>query len=506
MIRRLLVNTGSNVLVLVVKMAITFVMTPIFVHNLGAYDYGLWEMLGAVIGYMGLLDLGIKPAISRYAAKHQAENDREALQSVYASTFVFMGAVGVLLLAFFSCWALWFPGSLAPEGESYQRYTLLLLIIGMQLLISFPGYVAESYLEGFQRYYLKNNIVLINTLIGTLVIYIYITPENALILLAAANAIGVVIKYVIYMAVLARPSYGAIRFQLRAFSGSRLKEIVVFGFKSFIQGVATRIENATDALVIGIMLGPAVVPIYSIPANLVNYIRTIAATLTHAFMPLFSSLSAVNEHERIRRIYLMSSKYVVGLLVPMSAGVVMIGEPFLKLWIGPDFFKDADLIILLLVIFSVVPFLNPFASRYLTAIGEHGIYARLTPISAIINIVLTVILVHYMGVVGAALASVVPVFIFFPVFLRFVCKHLEITPYRYIRESILPSLLPSLLMVAGLWMFRSEVGIDSYAELLLAIGLGAAIYGVLFLGLALTPGEREFVWRKLGLGRAGGRG
>src|SRR5690554_7401041 len=85
MIRTLLVNTGSNVLVMFVKLVITFIMTPVFVHNLGKYDYGLWEMIGAVIGYMGILDLGLRPAISRYAARHLAEKDETALQSVYMS-------------------------------------------------------------------------------------------------------------------------------------------------------------------------------------------------------------------------------------------------------------------------------------------------------------------------------------------------------------------------------------------------------------------------------------
>jgi len=42
-------------------------MAPILIHNLGSYNHGLWEMLGAVIGYMGL-----KPEISHFSANYQA--------------------------------------------------------------------------------------------------------------------------------------------------------------------------------------------------------------------------------------------------------------------------------------------------------------------------------------------------------------------------------------------------------------------------------------------------
>src|SRR5690606_20271139 len=128
---------------MLVKIAITLIMTPLFVRNLGNYDYGLWEMLSAIIGYMGLLDLGIKPAISRYAAKYKAENDQDSLLVIYISSMVFMAFVGLLLCTFFICWGLFFPELIAQDSTDVQRYTLLLLVTGAQLAIMFPGYVAE---------------------------------------------------------------------------------------------------------------------------------------------------------------------------------------------------------------------------------------------------------------------------------------------------------------------------------------------------------------------------
>jgi O-antigen/teichoic acid export membrane protein len=152
-------------------------------------------MVGAVVGYMGILDLGLRPAISRFASRHLAEKDETALQSVYMSAMAFMVVVGVLLFLFFFFWGFWFSGSVAPQGEPHQKYTLFLILIGAYLLISFPGYVAESYLEGFQKYYLKNNITIFNSIVGSSLLYLYISPENGLVLLAGINAIGLSVKY-----------------------------------------------------------------------------------------------------------------------------------------------------------------------------------------------------------------------------------------------------------------------------------------------------------------------
>lgn len=493
MIRTLFVNTGSNVLVMIVKLVITFIMTPVFVHNLGKYDYGLWEMIGAVIGYMGILDLGLRPAISRYAAKHHAEQDSQALESVYMSAFAFMVMVGLLLFAFFLCWGIWFSGAIAPEGEPYQKYTLFLIIIGAHLLISFPGYVAESYLEGFQKYYLKNNITIINSIVGSTLLYLFITPENGLVLLAGINAIGISIKYLLFMWLLSRPAFGAIRARWRSYSWLRLKDLIVFGFKSFIQGIATRVENATDVLVIGLIMGPAMVPFYSIPANLTQHIRNLGWTLTHAFMPLFSGLSAKAENDTIRQVFLVSSRYVVSILLAMGTGALLLGVPFISIWLGPEFGEKAEWLIVFLVFFTVLPFINPFASRYLTAINKHGIFARLTPLSAILNIGLSLVLVHPFGLEGVAFASVVPGLIFVPLYLNYTCKHLELSVTEYLRVSVLPGFAPAGIMALILLGMGEFLAYDSYSDIVAGALLSSLSWLMAFWLLVLNRDERAYL-------------
>ena len=143
---------------MLVRIVITFVMTPVIVANLGNHDYGIWEILAAVIGYAGLLDFGMKPTIIRYASKYIAENAQNSLHRLYSTAWVFMFAVGLAIYLFFILWAIFEPGILSPDEEKQHRYILLLLIIGFQVFVSFPGYVAEGFLEGFQEYNKKNNI------------------------------------------------------------------------------------------------------------------------------------------------------------------------------------------------------------------------------------------------------------------------------------------------------------------------------------------------------------
>lgn len=499
MIKRILVNTSSNVAQLIVAMVVTFVMAPLYLKLMGHHDYGLREMVMALVGYMGLLDLGMRPTIGRFAAMHNAKSDRESLLVVYASSFAFMSCVGILLACFFFIWAGTFPDTLNPEGaEDSRKYSLFLTFVGAQLLFIFPKFVCESYLEGLQRYYFKNIINILFTILIAVVAYNYMTPENGLVLLVFLGALTTLVKLLIFAAILIRPALGSLYPSWRYFSYQKLREMLSFGLKSFIQGAAGTVEKMSDRLVIGTILGPAAIPVYTIPATLVGYISSITMTLSHTFMPLFSDLSARGQQHRIKAIYLLASKLLVGLITPMGVGICLIGGPFIGIWMEGEFDPViVDAILVLLVTYTLVPMLNPFASRYLTAINRHVIFAKVAPPAALVNLALSVWLVMEYGVIGAALGSVLPVFVVMPVYLYVVCHNLEISMLHYFRSAVLPALIPVALMGGGLFWFRDSYGFDSYLSIVLAVVVSAIGYSLVYWFFAMGREDREVLLKLL---------
>lgn len=499
MLKRLLVNTSSNMAQLIVSMVVTFVMAPIYLELMGHHDYGLREMVLALVGYMGMLDLGMRPTISRFASMHNARGERVSLLTVYSCSLVFMFFVGLVLSVFFVIWAFAFPEVLDPQnGEETTKYMLFLLLIGAQLIFVFPKLVTESYLEGLQRYYFKNMVNILSTITIAVIAYHYMTPQNALVLLVGLVAISQAIKLVIFGLVLLKPTLGTIYPNLRYFSGEKLREMLSFGLKSFIQGAATKVEKMSDRIVIGTILGPAMIPVYTIPATLVGYISSITMTLSHTFMPLFSDLSARGQQNRIKAIYLLASKLLVGLIIPMGVGICLIGGPFISIWMEGQFDPViVDAILVLLVTYTVVPMLNPFASRYLTAINRHVIFAKVAPPAALVNLGLSIWLVLEYGVVGAALGSVLPVFVVMPLYLYVVCHNLEVSMLHYFRATVLPAVIPVALMGGGLFWFRVTHGFDGYLDIVLSILVSALVYGLVYWFFAMGREDREVLLRLL---------
>ena len=195
----------------------------------------------------------------------------------------------------------------------------------------------------------------------------------------------------------------------------------------------------------------------------------------------------------VRRVFVVSSRYVVSILLAMGTGALLLGVPFISVWLDPEFGEKARLIIVFLVFFTILPFINPFASRYLTAINKHGIFAKLTPIAAAINIALSLSLVHPFGLEGVAFASVVPGLIFVPLYLRYTCRNLGISVLYYLRSAVLPGLVPASIMALVLLVVGEYLVYDSYTDILAGAVLSSLSWLVGFWLLVLNREERSYL-------------
>src|ERR1700730_9991059 len=96
-------NILSNWFGLVVLGVISVILTPAMVHGLGNMYYGMWVLVGSLVDYSGLLDMGMRATLFRYVAYFRGANQRAGLNQTVAT------GVKIALCAMFLC-ALGFVG------------------------------------------------------------------------------------------------------------------------------------------------------------------------------------------------------------------------------------------------------------------------------------------------------------------------------------------------------------------------------------------------------------
>ena len=71
----LLRNIASNWVGFAVNAAVTLVLTPYVLRELGVERYGIWILTSSLIGYYGFLDLGFRGGIAQYMTRYLAVED-----------------------------------------------------------------------------------------------------------------------------------------------------------------------------------------------------------------------------------------------------------------------------------------------------------------------------------------------------------------------------------------------------------------------------------------------
>jgi len=497
MFSKLIKNSSSNVLVMAVKLAFTFLMTPAIVRALGNYDYGLWEIVFSVVGYMGLLDIGMRPAVVRYVAKFQALEDKPSLDSLFITSLSFSALVGLVGCISLLMWAKFDPGVLAEQGADSSRYVAFLSIIAFQILIQFPGYVADCIHAGYQRYHLLNLVNILCTVIGNSVIYYLLTHGHGLLTLALGNALGTVVRYLLSFVLLFFDKYGGFRLHLKNLSFDMMKLLLNFGGKSFAASIASTVSGSVSTLMIGFFLGPAAIPFYAIPSRLISYLSGISTTVTNVFMPAFSQLHSLNQRETLNSTYLTSTKYICSFMFPLLIGIGLLGKPFLARWMGAEYADKGAAILYLLSAANLVFLMNPLFNQLLTGINKVELLVKIRVLSTVILVISILLLIKPFGTIGVAVAFLIMTIGSKPFEISYTCRALGMTYVDFIKEAYSRLLLPNLSMAVILLITINKINPIDYSEIALVSMIGAITYLMIFIPMSITDEEKLILLGKI---------
>ena len=71
--RKIVRNTAANTFMKISHYVIAFLMFPFIIRHVGVEDYGIYLLVGAFVGYFGLLDFGVGSALVKYVAEYNAK-------------------------------------------------------------------------------------------------------------------------------------------------------------------------------------------------------------------------------------------------------------------------------------------------------------------------------------------------------------------------------------------------------------------------------------------------
>ncbi len=490
--RRTLKNALANGTSRVVSVVASFLLTPVILHAVGTDAFGLWVLVGSVVAYGSLLDLGIGGALTKYVAEHQATGDVRSTRSVIAAglrLYVGLGAIAALLglgLAAVAPTLFRVPDTLA--GTAGEITALMAVGLG----VAIPCTTATAVLRGLHRYDLAAAIAVVGTVASVA------TTLGALALgwgVLGIVALGIPIP--IATQLLAIAAIRRIEPALLDRGGERApgatRRIVAFSWPLFLLDIAGRLQTKTDEIVVGVALALGSVTPYALGRKLSTIPRLIAEQFTMLLLPLASELHARDEHERLRSLYLVGVRTSLAIALPLTTALIVLAGPILDAWVGPDY-EGGAAVVVILAIASVVDLSLWPAGFVLQGIARHRWLAPIALGSGVANLILSLALARPLGLVGVALGTLLPTTIEALVVLTpFTLRTLNITPGRFASEALVPALWPVIPASLLLIVLRALLAPTSVASIVVLVILVHAAYGVAYLANPAAGLERRVI-------------
>ncbi|GIW87719.1 MAG: hypothetical protein KatS3mg108_2043 [Isosphaeraceae bacterium] len=488
-------NIIANWLGYAVNAVVGLLLTPFVLQHLGQSRYGIYSLVASLIGYYGLLDLGLRAGTTQLLTRQLAAGNHDALNRTFSSVLVALAGLAVtmgllsLLLGWFGPELFRLPAELRPE------FFGCVVLVGATAAVQCLLFPFSSLFTATQRYDLSNSIGITFRLLLALAIWWVLSRGHGLLGLAAVSLVVNGIEYSA-RALIAYRLVPQLRIQLSGLRLADLRPLFGFSFWNFLIAINTIILYQTDSILIGLFLPVAAIALYALASNLIRYLADVLGSARSVFFPAAAHLFAANDRPALERLYILGSRFV---LMAVAAVVIMAGcwaGDFFRVWVGRRSLDAASLatavlVFRILLIHLAAEFAAGASGQILLGSGRIKILGVLAFGQAVLNLAVSIALAPWLGLVGVALGTVVSSITFRAVpTVLLASRLLGISSTAYLRWIVpRPFAFAALLALSCLTLRRLDPP-DSFAHLALHGLLAALLSAGLGLALGLEPAAR----------------
>ncbi len=483
-------NVSTRYVLIVVNALLGLLVLPFNLRHLGGAAYGVWMLATSITAYFGVLDLGYGGAVVRFVAEYRARRDARALNEILSTMFHVYAAIGVIcyLAAIMAAVLLPHMFNLDPAQTTVAR--LVLLITSAQVALYFPFSVFGGVINGFQKYYINNVVGTVANVCAAALNVIVLSLGYGLVELVAVTTLTHTIPLLIYRRN-AYKVFPGLSLKREYFRRDRLRELT--GFSVYLAAIdwSSRLTFATDSFFIGALINATAVGVYAVAQRLSDALLRMTAQLHTFLFPAVVTQAVEGSLEGQRQLLIKATRFQLAVSVALCGSAAAIGDILIPAWVGPGW--EASITVLKLLAFVVIiRTWMAMPNTLLKGTGHHKFLAVASCGAAVANLLLSIPGTKMYGIVGCAVATVIPATILAAgfVFPR-ACRAVGLGIWRGYREIVWPTIWPAIIVLAIVAEAKQAVPVRLIPALAL-LAFGSVLYGGIFFAFGLAREERAW--------------
>lgn len=476
-----------------INIIVAFFLSPFVVHNLGDMNYGLWAFIGSVTGYMGLLDMGIRSAVTRYVAEYNAKRDVAGINRLCSTAIAFYIVAGLIAISIGYSVAGFLPSIIKGLDVASEEPRQAVIIVCGEIAFILAFNVFGGIIIGLQRFDISRGISIFVTIIRTVVIVLVLRGGFGIVGLAVASFGSTVFGYAL-QAVAAFWLVEGLSLSPSFVNRVHLRCLFGFGMTSFIIHIARKIIYYTDSTVIGVFGSASQITYFVIAGNLVEYTGELLSSISVILFPMASDLYARQDHDGVKRALVNGTRLAMAIAIPIYFTFLLMGREFIDLWMGKRFGSASSTVLAILTVGQLMTLTQINTGSILAGMYKHRFIASCMIAEAVANLGLSIVLIRYYGIYGVALGTVIPIFVTNLIIIpRYVSRIIGIGQVEFFKQTFLWAFRNGMVFLVPLFLYARIFPLDSWGRFAFAIFGSLAVYIVFLYSVAITPQERAML-------------
>lgn len=314
-------------------MAVQLYTSRVVLDKLGADDYGLYNVVGGVVGLLSFLTGTLSIGTSRFITYELGAGDAKKLKSTFVTSFYTHLALSGIIVILLETIGLWFfYNHLVIPSDRLDAAFWVYQISILTTIVAITQVPYTSAIMAHEKMDIYAYLSIFEAVAKLLVVYLLaIAPYDKMLFYAVLIAIVQILLASFYR-FFCVSKFQECRLNF-SFDNSIFKKLMGFSGWNITANIAEVLKAQGVIVLINMFFQPAIVAAQAIGNHITNAMMQFINNIRTAVNPQIIKLYASGDYEGSKRLTLKSSLYVFDLLLLLGLPFILLMEPILNLWL-----------------------------------------------------------------------------------------------------------------------------------------------------------------------------
>lgn len=385
---------------------ITLFYTPIMLRLLGQSEFGVYQIVYSVVGFLSLMNFGFSSSyIKFYTIAKRKDNSQVEIAKLNGSFLVIFLCLAALVLVL----GLWMAintdyilgGKMSVSELNTAQILMFLLVFNC---------VTQFIYVVFINYLIANEKFIALQVLNIIVVCLNPCLTFPMLLMGYGSiGMGVALLSISLFQLLFGIYYCftklRMKFIFRDMKWGIFKDIGIFSFYIFLESVVSLINISLDRFLLGKLVGSVAAAIYAVGGQINTLYTTLSTTISSVFTPRINRMvEEGNRNKELSDLFIKIGKIQFVVLYMILCGFVIYGRRFMDIWVGKGY-EEAYYVALILIIPNTINLIQNVAYEIQRAKYMQKYRSYMWICVALFNVFISIFLIQWLGASGAALGT-----------------------------------------------------------------------------------------------------